>query len=78
MPFVAMSSSWLTCRALEFGKVHAVNEGSELRFGQRADLGRFDIAALEQHQGRDAADAVLGRGRLVVVDVDLGTLSLPA
>src|SRR5690606_3297810 len=54
----------------------AVNEGGPLRFGKGAHFGRHDIAALEQHQRRDAADAVL-RGRLlVVVDVELGDLEL--
>src|SRR5665647_2003360 len=36
----------------------AVKKCGELRFGKRADLGRLDVAALEQHQGGDAADAV--------------------
>src|SRR3712207_8657053 len=42
----------------------------ERALGQGADLGGGDLAVLEQHQGRDALDAVL-LGRLrVVVDVD--------
>ena len=50
----------------------AVNKRRELGFGEGADLGRLDVAVLEQHQSRDAADAVFGRRRLVLVDVQLG------
>src|SRR6185436_5763211 len=49
----------------------AVKKGGQLRFGERADLGRLHVAVLEQHQGGDAADAELGRGGLVRVHVDL-------
>src|SRR5262249_21163908 len=43
----------------------------QLALGQRADLGGGDLAALEEHQGRYALDAVfLGRLR-IVVDVEL-------
>src|SRR3972149_9131023 len=52
----------------------AVNKCRQLGFGHGADLGGFDIAVLEQHQGRDAADAVFGRCRLIVVDVEFGDL----
>ena len=38
----------------------AVNESGELRLGESADLGGFDRAVLEEHEGGDAADAVLG------------------
>src|SRR5690348_16549601 len=55
----------------------AVNEGGELGFRQGPDLGRLEVAVLEEHQGRDAADAVLGRGRLVLVDVELRDLEAP-
>ena len=33
-------------------------------------MGAGDLAALEHHQGRDAADVVLGRYFLVGVDID--------
>jgi simple sugar transport system ATP-binding protein len=35
-----------------------VEESSQLRFGQRADLGCNDLAMIEQHQGWDAANAI--------------------
>src|SRR5690606_40677955 len=38
----------------------------------RADIGGACLAILEQHQGGNAANAVLGRGILVFVDVELG------
>src|SRR5213083_2448313 len=44
----------------------AVNEGGELGLGKRPDLGRLDIAVLEQHQGRNPANAVLGGRGLVL------------
>src|SRR5574340_720552 len=52
----------------------AVNKRRQLRFGQRADLRRLDIAVLEQHQRGNAADAEFGRRLLVFVDVQLGDL----
>src|SRR4051812_49947505 len=55
----------------------AVNEGRELGLRERADLRGLDRAVLEEHQGRDAADAVLGRRRLVLVDVELRHLQAP-
>ena len=45
-----------------------------MRLGQGADLGCFHLAVAEQHQGRDAANAVF-RGRLGVgVNVQLAHL----
>src|SRR5437763_942847 len=52
----------------------AVKESSELRFRERTDPGRLDVAVLEEHQRRDSPDAELGRHVLVLVDVDLGDL----
>src|SRR5215813_831022 len=52
----------------------AVNECGELGFGKRADLGRFHGTVLEKHEGGDAADAVLGRRRLVFVYVEFRDL----
>src|SRR5476651_1310141 len=49
-----------------------VEECSQLRLGQCANLGCFNVAVLEQHQGRDTTYAVLGRGFLVFVDVQFG------
>src|SRR5512139_3307866 len=54
----------------------AVDEGGELALGYGTDLGGFDLAVLEQHQCRDAADAVLGRRLRVLVDVQFGDLDL--
>src|SRR5690606_21693169 len=54
----------------------AVNEGGQLRFGKGAHFGRLDIATLEQHQRRNAANAILGGRFLVIVDVELGDLEL--
>ena len=53
----------------------AVEEGRQLSDLETAPtFWRLDLAVLEQHQGRDAADAVLHGGARVVVDVDLGDL----
>ena len=52
----------------------AVNEGGQLGLGEGANLGRLDVAALEQHQGGDATNSVFGGGFLVFVDVQLGDL----
>src|SRR5687768_4192130 len=52
----------------------AVKESSELGLGQGAHAGRLHVAVLEQHERRDAADAELGWGLLILVDVDLGDL----
>ena len=46
-----------------------VDEGRQLRLRQRADLRRRELAILEEHQGRDAADAELRRDVAVLVDV---------
>src|SRR5262245_58842086 len=56
----------------------AVKKRGQLGLGEGADAGRLDVAVLEQHQRRDAADAELGRHLLVLVDVDLGDLQPPA
>src|SRR5688500_20297618 len=66
--YLSWKSAWQSLKASDV----AVKKGRELGFGQRADAGRLDVAALEQHQGRDAADAELGRRELVLVDVALG------
>ena len=58
------------------GSEIAVNESGELRFRQGADFLRFDGAALEQKQGRDAADAEFTGNLGVVVDVQLGDAQL--
>ena len=72
-PLDAGSGCRRQCESLRLTSLDiAVNEGGELRFRQRADLGGLDVAVLEQHQRRDAADAELRRRRLVLVDVDLG------
>src|SRR3954467_6427404 len=52
----------------------AVNEGRQLRLGNRAHLGSLEVAVLEEHQRGNPANAVLGRGGLVLVDVELGHL----
>src|SRR5690606_24242588 len=49
-----------------------VEEGLKLGAGQGADLGGGDLAVLEQHQGGNAADAILGCAVGVFVDVQLG------
>ena len=49
-----------------------------MRFRERPDAGRLDVAVLEQHQRRNAADAEARRNLLVLVDVDLGYLEPPA
>src|SRR5687767_1500622 len=68
--YLSWKSAWQSLKASDV----AVKKGRELGLGQRADAGRLDVAVLEQHQGRDAADAELGRRELVLVDVDLGDL----
>src|SRR5689334_18798716 len=75
--------SWKTARTSSQDAIRvavsdiAVNEGGKLRLGHGAHLGRLEVAVLEQHQGGDAADAVLGRRGLVLVDVQLGDLEAP-
>src|SRR5882672_10571372 len=54
----------------------AVKKRGQLRLGQRPDLLRLHVAVLEQHQRGYAADAVLLRDLLILVDVDLGHLEL--
>src|SRR3970282_764869 len=66
-----------TGREVPFLQV-TVDEGGQLRLGNRADLGGLDLPVFEQHQGRDTAYAVLGRGGRVFVDVELGNLELGA
>jgi hypothetical protein len=51
-------------------------EGVQRALVQRADMGADHLAALEQQQGGDVADAVLGGQRAVLVHVDLGDLDL--
>ena len=48
----------------------------ELGFGHAADAGVDDFAAFEDHQGRNAAYAVFGRGFGGFVDVDFHDLDL--
>src|SRR5207244_4210698 len=49
----------------------AVKESGELRFRERAHARRLEVAVLEEHERRDAADAEFRRYHLVLVDVDL-------
>ena len=49
----------------------AVEKSGELRLREGADLGGFHGAVLEQHEGRNAPDAVLGRDGRVLVDIQL-------
>src|SRR5687768_9214612 len=53
-----------------------VDESGELGLAHRADLGRGQLAVLEQHQRGDAADAELGGDVAVLVHVHLGDLQL--
>lgn len=50
----------------------AIEEGCQLRFGEGAHLGGFHVAVLEQHQCRNAADAVAWRGFGIVINVEFG------
>ena len=52
----------------------AVEEGRQLGLREGADLGRRELAVLEQHQRRNAANAELGRDVAVLVDIHLGDL----
>src|SRR5574337_1270839 len=54
----------------------AVDEGGQLGLGKRTDLRCLDVAALEEHQRRNAANAVFGGRFLVFIDVELGDLEL--
>src|SRR3989344_5601737 len=67
-----MRAVWLVITLSEV----AVDERRQLRLGDGADLGGLDAAVLEQHQGRDAADAIFRRSLGVLVDVELGDLEL--
>src|SRR5918997_4492069 len=71
--YLSWKSAWQSLKASDV----AVKKGRELGLGQRADAGGLDVAVLEQHQRRDAADAELGRRQLVLVDVDLRDLQPP-
>ena len=55
-----------------FGKINA----RQLSPKQCTDLGGFNVAVLEQHQRRNTAYAVLGRGFLVFINVQLGNSQL--
>src|ERR1700712_2803666 len=48
-----------------------VNKCRQLRLRERADFGGFDGAILEYHQRRYAANPILGRRALILVDVEL-------
>ena len=52
------------------------NPVDQLLLWHGADLGRGHLAVLEQHQGRNPANAVFLRRRRVMVDIDLGDLQL--
>nr|GEU28109.1 hypothetical protein [Tanacetum cinerariifolium] len=56
----------------------AVDETGQLTLGHRANFLRRRYTVLEQDQGRDAADAELGRHCLVGIDVHLGDGDLAA
>ena len=47
----------------------AVDKDRQLRLRHSTDLGRFRLAALEQHQRRDTAHIVLLRGKRIFIDV---------
>ncbi len=49
----------------------AINESRQLGLGNRTNLGRLNVAALEQHQGRNAADTKFRRRIGVLIDVQL-------
>jgi len=51
-----------------------VEKGAHLAFGQRAHEAIDGLATLEQHAGRDAADAEHARELLLLVGVDLDQL----
>ncbi|KAG0162572.1 hypothetical protein DFQ30_001712 [Apophysomyces sp. BC1015] len=68
------ATSAVAARAAPRGSNVAVDEGRDLGLRQGADLGLGHDAVLEQDQCRDAPHAELGRGRGVLVDVDLSDL----
>ena len=53
-----------------------VEDCCQLRLRQCTNLGGFDVAVLEQHQRRNTAYAVLGRGFLILIDVQFGNSQL--
>ena len=61
------------CQAGVSGQL-LIDEGCELRLAHGADFRGRQLAALENHQGRDAADAEFGRDVTVVVHIHLGDL----
>src|SRR5690606_33767951 len=54
----------------------ALDERGQLGLGEGADLGGFQFAALEQHQGGNAPHAELGGGGGVGIHIDLADLDL--
>src|ERR1035441_6023290 len=48
-----------------------VDERRQLRLGDRAYLGRHNLAILEQHECRDAAHVIARGHRLILIDVHL-------
>src|SRR6185437_9473524 len=58
------------------GREGLVDQRGQLSLAHRTDLGCLHLAALEDHQGRDTADAIGARSLLVLVGVDLGDLQL--
>src|SRR6478735_11503048 len=55
----------------------AINKFTELNFGQGSDLGSFQAAVLEYHQGGDAADIEFCRGFLVGIHIHLADFDAP-
>ena len=53
-----------------------IQKGSQLRLGHCPDLGCFNLAVLEQHQGWNTTDSVFGGRRRVVIDIQLGNPQL--
>ena len=53
-----------------------VEECCQLRLRQCTNLGGFDVAVLEQHQRWNTTYAVLGRGFLILIDVQFGNSQL--
>src|SRR5512146_850164 len=64
------------CGLSRNGSEVAVEKRRQLRFRQRADLLRMDLAAFVQDDRRDAADAELAGGGRIGVDVELGDRQL--
>ena len=66
------------CETYEYYRLLSMNAAS-WDLDNAPTLVAFDVAIPEDHQGRNAADAITGRGGLVVTDVELGNaISLPA